>query len=183
MVVLGTVPAVSENGHSLATARAAGQPATIPPGFAIDGGLILLGNVFAAFSTMTSYIGFGVSLKDSYADLADKKRRLRSELALTGLVVVSPLMLALLHPGAFLHTLDVAGTFGGGLFVGILPVLIVMKVRQSGSLGEFKTKGGAVVPYLVLFVYALGMLYTAAKLMGLLRSQASRATQLKGLDL
>lgn len=182
MVVLGTVPAVSENGHSLATARAAGQPATIPPGFAIDGGLILLGNVFAAFSTMTSYIGFGVSLKDSYADLA-KKRRLRSEPALTGLVVVSPLMLALLHPGAFLHTLDVAGTFGGGLFVRILPVLIVMKVRQSGSLGKFKTKGGAVVPYLVLFVYALGMLYTAAKLMGLLRSQASRATQLKGLDL
>lgn len=108
MVVLGVVPAASENGLSLSTARTAGQPATIPLGFIIGGSIIVLGNVFAAFSTLTSYIGFGISLKDSYGDLANKKQRLVSELALTGLVVVPPLMLALLHPGAFLHTLDIA---------------------------------------------------------------------------
>ena len=169
MVVLGVVPAASENGHSLSTARAAGQPATIPLGFIVGGSVIVLGNVFAACSTMTSYIGFGISLKDSYGDLANKRRRLLSELALTGLVVLPPLLLALLHPGAFLHTLDIAGTFGGGLFVGILPVLIVLKVRRSGLRSEFMTKGGTVFPYLVLLVYAVGMLYTAAKLIGLLR--------------
>jgi tyrosine-specific transport protein len=169
MVVLGVVPAASESGHSLSAARTAGQPATIPLGFVIGGSVIVLGNVFAACSTMTSYIGFGISLKDSYGDLVNKKRLGLSELALTGLVVLPPLLLALLHPGAFLHTLDIAGTFGGGLFVGILPVLILMKVRRSGSLEEFKTRGGAVVPYLVLFVYVFGMLCTAAKLIGLLR--------------
>ncbi|MGH8093457.1 MAG: aromatic amino acid transport family protein [Chthoniobacterales bacterium] len=166
MVVLGVVPAVSKSGHSLSTARAAGQPATIPLGFVIGGSVILLGNVFAAFSTMTSYIGFGVSLKDSYGDLAAGKRHLIPGLALTGLVVVPPLVIALLHPGAFLHILDIAGTFGGGLFVGILPVLIVLKARRGGPGGEFRTKGGAVAPYLVLLAYALGMLYTAAKLIG-----------------
>lgn len=168
IVVLGVVPPVSETGHSLSAARAAGQPATIPLGFILGGSVILLGNVFAVLSTMSSYIGLGVSLKDSYEDLAAAKQRPLPALAVTGLVVVPPLVLALLHPGALLHSLEIAGTFGGGLFVGILPVLIVMQVRRSGTAAEFRTKGGAVVPWLVLLVYALGMLFTAARLAGAL---------------
>jgi len=167
-VVIGVVPAVSETGNSLATAQAAGQPATIPLGFMIGGSVIVLGNVFAALSTLTSYIGFGVSLKDSYGDLARQKRRPVPEIVLTGLVVVPPLLLALLNPGSFEKCLDIAGTFGGGLFVGILPVLIVMKVRQHGS-REFTTRGGTIIPYIVLSVYALGILYATAKLIGALK--------------
>jgi tyrosine-specific transport protein len=167
MVVLGAVPATSESGDSLSAAQAAGQPATIPLGFILGGSVILLGNVFAALSTLTSYMGFGISLKDSYGGLAAQRRRAIPGLTLTGLVVVPPLVLALMNPGAFVRTLDIAGTFGGGLFVGILPALIVMKVRRSGSPQEFTTWGGAVIPCFVLTVYVFGMLYTAARLIGL----------------
>ena len=164
-VVLGAVPATAASGASLAAAQANGEPATIPLGFIIGGSVITLGNAFAALSMLTSYMGFGVSLKDSYASLG-RQRRAIPGLSLTGLVVVPPLLLALLVPGAFVRILDIAGTFGGGLFVGVLPVLIVLKVRRSGSPRGFTTWGGSLVPYAVLAIYVFGMLYTAARLFG-----------------
>ena len=112
-------------------------------------------------------MGFGISLKDSYGDLARQRRRTLSELALTGLVVLPPLIVALIMPGAFVSMLDIAGTFGGGLFVGILPVLIVMQVRRSGSPRPFTTWGGKTLPWVVSTIYAFGMLYTAARLIGM----------------
>jgi amino acid permease len=132
----------------------------------LGGSVIVLGNIFAALSTLTSYMGFGISLKDSYRDLAAQKRRTISEVALTAVVVGPPLLVALLNPNAFVSMLDIAGTFGGGLFVGILPVLIVLQVRKSSSPRPFTTLGGTAIPYLVLAVYAFGMLYTVARLIG-----------------
>jgi amino acid permease len=166
-VVLGAVPATATaaGGASLASAQANGEPATIPLGFIIGGSVIMLGNAFAALSMLTSYMGFGVSLKDSYAGLGSPRRAIPG-LSLTGLVVVPPLLLALLVPGAFVRILDIAGTFGGGLFVGVLPVLIVLKVRRTGSPQGFTTWGGSLVPYAVLAIYVFGMLYTAARLFG-----------------
>ncbi len=167
VVVLGAVPATSEHGSSLAEALAAGQPATIPLGEILGGSVIILGNVFAAVSMLTSYIGFGVSLKDSYSDLSRQKRREVSEVALTAFVVIPPLLVALLIPGAFVSTLEISGAFGGGLFVGILPVLIIIKLRQNGAPRPFTTWGGKTLPWLVLSVYVFGILYTVAGLMGM----------------
>ena len=76
-------------------------------------------------SIMSSYLGFGVSLKDSYADLASKKRRAISNVALTGLVAVPPLILALLYAGAFLHTLDIAALLAVDCLSESFPALIV----------------------------------------------------------
>jgi len=165
LVVLGAVPATSSNGVSLSEAQAAGEPSTIPLGLLLGGSVILLGNAFAALSTLTSYMGFGVSLKDSYADLASQRRRDISGWTLTALVVGPPLLVALMLPGAFVTMLDIAGTFGGGLFVGILPVLIVLRVRRQHTPRPFTTWGGAPVPYLVLGIYAVGMIYTAVRLL------------------
>ena len=90
--------------------------------------------------------GLGVSLKDSYVDLAHQRRRPVPDWLLTGIVVLPPLLVALLNPGAFVHTLDIAGTFGGGLFVGILPVLILLKLRRSGQSHVAMTWGGGAFP-------------------------------------
>ena len=168
LVVFGAVPAVSEEAHSLAAARASGHPATVPLGFIVGGSVITLGNVFAALSTMSSYIGLGVSLRDSFDDVAVQRWRPVPPVALTGLVVVPPLLIAAYNPESFVQTLDIAGTFGGGVFIGILPVLIVMKVRAVQSAREFTTIGGTVVPYIVLVFYVFGILYMIAKIFGLL---------------
>jgi hypothetical protein len=77
-------------------------------------------------------------------------------------MVVPPFLLALLSPGAFERSPDFAGTFGGGVFVAILPLLIVMKIRWNGAPRVFGTAGGTIVPYLVLSVYALGIMFATA---------------------
>ncbi|HEV8017940.1 MAG TPA: aromatic amino acid transport family protein [Steroidobacteraceae bacterium] len=165
LTVVGVVPATAANGNSLSAALAAGQPATIPLGYVLGGSVIVLGNVFAALSTMTSFIGFGVSLKDSYAELAEHRRRAVPGLALTGLVVVPPLIVSLLKPDAFDKSLAIAGTFGGGLFVGILPALIVTRLRRADAQRPY-TWARRLIPYVVLSVYVLGMVYGLAESLG-----------------
>ncbi len=154
VVVIGVVPKAS-----LLVARTAGQPATIPLGIIAGTSIALLGSVFAVLSTMTSYIGFGFSLKEVYQDTAGSfRKRLKPHLA-TALVVVPPLLITLIKPGAFIKALDIAGTYGGGIFVGILPVLIVLKSRKVNGNNAYMTWGGRWTPYLVLGIYIIGMAY------------------------
>ena len=47
----------------------------------------------------------------------------------------------------------------------LLPVLIVLRVRRQHTPRPFTTWGGAPVPYLVLGIYAVGMIYTAVRLL------------------
>ncbi|MBR9675576.1 amino acid permease [Candidatus Woesearchaeota archaeon] len=155
LVIIGIVPAAS-----LSSASQSGNPATIPLGVLVGGSIFLLGNIFAVLSTMTSYIGFGFSLKDAYINTSSLyHRRLKPYLA-TLLVVIPPLIIALRNPAGFVNALDIAGTYGGGLFVGILPVLMVLKARQKNIRTTFITKGGTVVPLIVLAIYLAGMIYT-----------------------
>ena len=146
-------------------------PIRVPPGirppsrlgFIVGGSVILLGNIFAALSMLTSYIGLGVSLEDSYRDAASRRRTVPNWV-LTSAVVLPPLVVALMKPDAFVRTLDIAGTFGGGLFVGVLPVLMVLRLRRSGVPQEFTTWGGSALAWIVMAVYVAGMLYTVATL-------------------
>jgi amino acid permease len=161
IVVIGVVPK-----EYLVVAKSAGQPATIPLGFIAGSSIALLGSVFAVLSTMTSYIGFGFSLKEVYHDTAGAfNQRLRPFHA-TGLVVFPPLLITLLKPGAFIKALDIAGTYGGGLFVGILPVLIVLKSRKDAGKQRYSTWGGKWMPYIVLAIYLIGIAYATLKLLG-----------------
>ena len=159
VVVIGVVPK-----SNLLVAKTAGQPATIPLGIIAGAGIALLGSVFAVLSTMTSYIGFGFSLKEVYQDTAGSFRKCLKPFLATGLVVVPPLLITLLKPGAFIKALDIAGTYGGGLFVGILPVLIVLKSRKVNGNTKYMTWGGKWTPYLVLGVYLVGMAFATYKL-------------------
>ncbi len=154
VIVIGVVPK-----PALQIAKAAGQPATIPLGIIAGSSIALLGSIFAVLSTMTSYIGFGFSLKEVYHDTAGSYKKKLAPFAATGLVVVPPLIITILNPGAFIKALDIAGTYGGGLFVGILPVLIVLKSRKGKKGLEYITWGGNWMPWAVLAVYITGMTY------------------------
>ena len=84
--------------------------------------------------------------------------------AATFLVVIPPLVIALFKPGAFVNALDIAGTYGGGLFVGILPVLMVLRSRKKINTIKQMTWGGKWMPYIVLIIYLIGMFYGTMKL-------------------
>jgi tyrosine-specific transport protein len=165
VVVIGAIPKEALEGRpSLANAKITGQPATIPLGLIVGGSVIILGNLFAVISTMTSYIGFGFSLKEAYVDVATAMHQKISSFAATFLVVIPPLVIALFKPEMFVNALDIAGTYGGGLFVGILPVLMVLKSRKKIKPIEQMTWGGQWMPYIVLIIYLIGMFYGTIKL-------------------
>ena len=84
--------------------------------------------------------------------------------AATFLVVIPPLVIALFKPEAFVNALDIAGTYGGGLFVGILPVLMVLRSRKKINTIKQMTWGGKWMPYIVLIIYLIGMFYGTMKL-------------------
>jgi amino acid permease len=161
LVVIGIVPAASQGGHSLAAAKAQGQPATIPLGFIVGGSVIVLGNVFAVVSTMTSYIGFGLSLKDEYANASDTLGRSIPSWISSLAVVLPPLAVALHSPEGFIRMLDAAGAYGGGLFVGVLPALMVIRLNRKRCGALFVSRKIRLLPYAVLLVYLTGIFYTA----------------------
>jgi tyrosine-specific transport protein len=84
--------------------------------------------------------------------------------AATFLVVIPPLVIALFKPEVFVNALDIAGTYGGGLFVGILPVLMVLRSRQKAKSIKQMTRGGKWMPYIVMTIYLIGMFYGTMKL-------------------
>ena len=165
LVVIGAVPKTAVEGlPSLAGAKSSGQPATIPLGLIVGGSVIILGNLFAVLSTMTSYIGFGFSLKEVYLDVAADRSQKMPSPAATLLVVIPPLAIALFKPEAFVNALDIAGTYGGGIFVGILPVLMVLRSRKKLKTIKQMAWGGKWTPYIVLIIYLIGMSYGTIKL-------------------
>lgn len=142
---------------TLLEAKALGQPATIPLAHLIGGQILILAAFFALFSTFTSFLGFGLSLEDSYIDIS--KRKLKKSLALL-LTVVPPLFLALWHPFSFLRALEVAGLYGGELFMGILPPLMVLRARKVGErIPEFVAPGGIIAPILIFLFFLFGLIY------------------------
>ena len=142
---------------TLSQARVLGQPATMPLAHLIGAQILILAVFFTLLSTFTSFLGFGVSLKDAYKDIA--KIKLLKKTALI-FALIPPLFLALWHPFSFLQALEIAGFYGGGLFMGILPALMVLRARKIGErIPEFVAPGGAIAPMLVFLFFLSALIY------------------------
>lgn|GEM_PF-2445140 len=125
----GDVPAASAlTTATLMDAKAFSQPATIPLGHLYGGAVILIGVVFSLFATFTSFLGFGFSLAENLMDFF-KKRSLW--IVAVALALVPPLLFNFVQQGSFLKALEIAGMYGAGVFAGIMPCLIILKVRRE----------------------------------------------------
>jgi|GEM_PF-3168843 len=78
------------------------------------------------------------------------------------MVILPPLLVSLFNPSGFVYALQVAGTYGGGLFVGILPALMVIRVRLRYAPDGSSKRQIIIVPILVLITYLLGILYVTS---------------------
>ncbi len=126
-VFIGAIP-----GPLLAAAGVAGQPATVPLGIVAGSLAILLGSMFAVFSTGSSYVGSSFGLVDVFTDLfGDIHRRLGKELALL-FSVLPPLYVAVEAPHGFVKALEIAGIYGGGVAIGIVVPLAYLVARRKG---------------------------------------------------
>lgn len=122
-------------------------------------GLILL-HVFAVLAMATSFIALGYALKETYAkDFGLPK------MEAWALVVVLPAVLMSLGVQSFVRTLDVAGTFAGGI-AGILIVLIHARAKHTTERKpEYTIKMSKLGYGAIILLFAVGMLYQLSHLL------------------
>ena len=156
-VILGIVPA-----DVLLQASIKGQNAVVPLQDTLHNttALTYIGQSFAFFAMTTSFIGMAIAFYDFWADGLGWKKRGVKKLALCGLVFGIPLMIVWVNPGIFIGALNLAGTFGISVLLGIYPILYVWSGRYL--LGHSKNhqlvKGGK--PTLVaMFAFVLLVIF------------------------
>ena len=150
----------AEKTITLYQAQHHGQPATIPLGHVIGGSIMVIGSLFAIMSTFTSYLGFGISMTDSWIDMFRYFRINMTRWIAVLLAVVVPLMLSLTNPAGFVDAITIAGIYGGGLFAGLLPpILVVMaRKRQKNTTETFTVPGGTWLAIITFVFFASGIM-------------------------
>jgi tyrosine-specific transport protein len=128
------------------------EVASVGLGQAIGKHMIILGNLFAAFTMATSFIAIGLALKETYN--FDFRIDKNASFLLT---VLPPLVLFLAGFNSFIGVISFVGSFSGGV-IGILIVLMLWNAKKrSEREPEFKNR----------FVYPLGVLMMVMFIIGI----------------
>lgn len=116
-----------------------------------------IGQAFAFFTLVTSFLGVTLGLRDFLADglslALDRKGRMLTSL----FIFVPALLFTWLNPDIFLSALNLAGGVGVALLLGLLPILMVwVKRYRDGVLeGRLFSGGKSVFVVLIAFVVVL----------------------------
>lgn len=122
-LILGIVPVEGSNG--LHEALRLGQNAVEPLKYFINNPAVYgLGQAFAFFALITSFIGVSLGLRDFLADGLKIEQAGNGKILLAALVLFPPLLIAIFYPHIFLIALDYAGGFGCALLLGLLPIVM-----------------------------------------------------------
>lgn len=127
-LILGIIPI--EGPWGLSDALAKGQNAVQPlRHFITTGPIYLIGQFFAFFALVTSFLGVALGLRDFLADGLGIKKTLSGKAFIALMIFIPSLLIAILHPHIFLVALEYAGGLGCALLLGLLPILMVWKSR------------------------------------------------------
>jgi len=152
-LILGIVPL--EGVHGLKEALREGKNGVYSLKFFMDNQAVYaLGQGFAFFAMITSFLGVALGLRDFFADGLGIQKDTRGKLLLAFPVLLPPLVIAISYPHIFLIALDYAGGFGSALLLGLLPIVMAWRGRYSLSLPfDPQLPGGkALLSLLALFV-------------------------------
>lgn len=144
-LILGIVPLNGPGG--LMEALKNGDNAVTPlKNFINHSAIYDIGQAFAFFALVTSFLGVSLGLRDFLADGLEIKKDFKGKCFLALLVCTIPLIIAVSYPHIFLTALDYAGGFGSAFLLGLLPIVMVWKGRyQLGLAGEEQIPGGRFV--------------------------------------
>jgi len=152
-LIMGIVPAEGPGG--LAETMREGQNAVYPlKTFLNNSSVYFVGQFFAFFALVTSFLGVTIGLQDFLADGLQIKKNIQGKILLCLLIFVPPLIFNFTHPGIFLLALDYAGGFGCALLLGLLPIMMVWSGRyRLGLTSPLALPGGKLLlGALALFV-------------------------------
>ena len=122
------------------------------------GWITLASDYFAFFAIVTSVLGQALSLVHFLADGFKTPNTKLWKGLLCLLALVPPYLAALYNPRIFITALSLAGAYGAVVLFGIMPALMVWRLRYREKQETFHTvKGGR--PLLVLIIlFALGVM-------------------------
>jgi tyrosine-specific transport protein len=149
-LILGVIPL-----DFLEVAKKEGQTAVVPLKNILHlPWLYCVGQFFAFFAIVTSFLGVTLGLLDFLADGLKIKKDMKGRTLLSLLIFVPPLLFAMMNPCIFLNALQYAGGLGCALLLGLLPILMAWSGRYRLKLkSDYSLPGGRVVlSLLIVFV-------------------------------
>ena len=141
LLVLGIVPLEGPISLSAGFAKGA-NGATLLGDYLDQAALAGLAQGFSLLAIVTSFLGVSTSLSDFLADGLHIQRTRLGNLALIALAFLPPLLIAMSDPRAFLTALEYAGAFGVVFLLGLMPALMVWKLREKGGHPPYRAPGG-----------------------------------------
>lgn len=152
-LIMGIIPIEGQWG--LSEALSTGQNAVQPlRHFVTTGPIYLVGQFFAFFALITSFLGVSLGLRDFLAEGLKIEKTLKGKSLIAILIFLPSLLIAVLYPHIFLVALESAGGLGCALLLGLLPILMVWRSRyHQGYVQNPQLFGGKwVLGILAIFV-------------------------------
>jgi tyrosine-specific transport protein len=119
-LILGIIPL-----EELKLAQVAGLSAVHPLKKILDfPWLFRIGEFFAFFALVTSFLGVALGLLDFLADGLKVKKTFKGRFLLCSIIFLPPFLFTLINPTLFLTALEYAGGIGCALLLGLLPILM-----------------------------------------------------------
>jgi tyrosine-specific transport protein len=148
-LILGIVPVEGPGGLKEAISK--GSNAIHPlKNFLQNPAIYAIGQYFAFFALLTSFLGVSLGLLDFLSDGLKIRKDFKGKLLLCSLIYIPTLLISISHPHIFLVSLDYAGGFGCALLLGLLPILMVWVRRYY-----FKMQAPTQLPYGKIFLCLL----------------------------
>lgn len=141
--------------EELELAKSAGQSAVAPLKNNLNlPWLFRIGESFAFFAIITSFLGVTLGLLDFLADGLKVKKDTKGRLLLSLIIFIPPLIFALSTPCMFLNALHYAGGLGSALLLGLLPILMTWRGRYHLKYdSSYSLPGGRfTLTLLILFI-------------------------------
>lgn len=130
-----------------------------------------IGQSFAFFALVTSFLGVTLGLRDFLADGLNIQQTIYGKMCLISLIFIPPLLIAIIYPHIFLTMLEYAGGIGCALLLGLLPIIMVWRGRYHFHLKEAQQLPGgkcalAILAAFVICEVAFELLKIKVKLIG-----------------
>lgn len=156
-LVLGTVPLEGDAG--LLVALEHGESASEALKKTLGQSWIgTVGQYFAFFALVTSFLAVSLSFVDFLADGLRIKKTHQGKVLLCALVFGPPLVLALSYPTIFLTALNYAGGIGAVILFGAIPAIMVWVSRYRLNLSKEKLVPGGKPLLIFVLIFAVAVL-------------------------